>query len=222
MILPRGLIVSCQAYEGEPMFGPENMAAMAKAAEAGGAIGIRANSPVDIQAIRRISALPIIGIYKVYSEDSDVYITPDIASAQAIAEAGCDIVAVDSTLRPRPQNNDLSELYDFIRNSLKKAIMADISNRTEAVNAQALGVDYISTTLAGYTTPSQSANNGPDLELVAEIVKSVHIPVIAEGRYHEPYQAAKAIQYGAHAVVVGEAITRPEKITERFVSAVNT
>ncbi len=54
-----GLIVSCQALPDEPLHGAFIMARMAVAAQQGGAIGIRANSPEDIRAIRggEVSAL---------------------------------------------------------------------------------------------------------------------------------------------------------------------
>lgn len=37
-----GLVVSCQAYPGEPLRHPETMAQMAAAVEAGGAVAVRA------------------------------------------------------------------------------------------------------------------------------------------------------------------------------------
>ena len=61
--LDRGLIVSCQATEEEPLFGAEFMAKMALAAVQGGAVAIRANSPVDVAAIRRVVSVPIIGLW---------------------------------------------------------------------------------------------------------------------------------------------------------------
>ncbi len=222
MKFPRGLIVSCQAYEGDPMFGANIMANMAKAAEAGGAVAIRVNSPQDIRAIRRITELPIIGLYKVYSSASDIYITPDFESAESIALAGSDIIAVDSTNRARPKNIKLSDLFKFIIDSLHIPIMADISCVEEAVIAESLGADMVSTTLSGYTSLEYPASNEPDLALVEELVKTVKIPVVAEGRYHETLQVARAMILGAYAVVVGEAITRPEKITERYVHALNS
>jgi hypothetical protein len=50
--LQAGLIVSCQASPGEPLFGAGHMAAMARAAVSAGAVGIRANGAEDIAAIR--------------------------------------------------------------------------------------------------------------------------------------------------------------------------
>ena len=47
------LIVSCQALPDEPLHSDFIMARMAVAAEEGGASGIRANSVVDIAAIRK-------------------------------------------------------------------------------------------------------------------------------------------------------------------------
>lgn len=219
MILSKGLIVSCQAYQGDPLFGTQYMAAMAKAAEWGGAVGIRANSPQDIRAIRQVTSLPIIGIYKISSASSEVYITPDINAADQISQAGCDIIAIDATPRPRPNGVQLSELISHIKEKLGKPVMADISCLDDAITAEALKADYISTTLSGYTAHGRPVINGPDLELVAQLVHTVKLPVIAEGRIHEPAQAAQAIKLGAHAVVVGEAITRPEKITQHFITA---
>lgn len=43
--LEGGLVVSCQALEGEPLHGSSHMASMALAAKEGGAAGIRANGP---------------------------------------------------------------------------------------------------------------------------------------------------------------------------------
>ena len=100
--LRRGLIVSCQAYAGEPFFGPPHMVEMARAAILGGAVGLRLNGPADIAAVRAVTDLPIIGLYKIPQPGSDVHITPDCAAARAIAAAGCDLVAVDATPRPRP------------------------------------------------------------------------------------------------------------------------
>jgi len=50
------------------------MARMALAAWQGGAVGIRANTPDDIRAIRSAVPLPVVGLFE--AGEADVYITP--------------------------------------------------------------------------------------------------------------------------------------------------
>jgi N-acylglucosamine-6-phosphate 2-epimerase len=210
-----GLIVSCQALEDEPLHGADIMARMAVAAQQGGAVGIRANSPPDIQAIRAAVPLPLIGIYK--DGDTGVYITPTFRHAQAVAEAGADIIALDATARPRPDGTSLSDIIQRIHIELGKPVLADISTPEEAEAAQAAGADMVATTLAGYT-PYSPRQDGPDYQLITDLVGRMQVPVIAEGRISTPEEALRALRCGALAVVVGGAITRPQTITARFVS----
>ena len=212
------LIVSCQALEGEPLHGAEIMARVAMAATQGGAAAIRANSPVDIAAIRAAVTLPIIGLYKQDIPDYPVYITPTLAHAQAVAEAGADIVAIDATARSRPEPGTLTDFIARIHATTGRPVLADISNLAEAEAAAAAGADMISTTMSGYTDESPR-QRGPDLALVAEVARRVAVPVLAEGRYRTAQQAVQALQNGAVAVVVGGAITRPQEITRLFVEA---
>ncbi len=218
--LPSGLIVSCQAYEGEPLFGAHIMAAMARAAEAGGAVAIRANGPDDIAAIRAAVRLPIIGLWKIYTPGSEVYITPARAHADALAAAGADMIAVDATPRPRGGGETLAALIAHCHDALKLPVMADVSCLSDARDAERLGADVISSTLAGYTPHGRPPTPGPDLAFVRELTAHCARPIVAEGRYAEPADAARAIALGAHAVVVGAAITRPEVITARFAAAI--
>lgn len=218
-IFPRGLIVSCQALENEPLHGSEIMARMALAAQMSGAVGIRANTPADIRAIRTTVQLPIIGIYKKEYPGSEVYITPTFEEAREIAHAGSDMIALDATSRPRPKGETLQELIARIHEELDLPVMADCSTLEEAIEAERHGAETVSTTLAGYT-PYSRKTEGPDFELLAEILAHVRVPVIAEGRYHYPDQVARALEMGAYAVVVGGAITRPQEITQRFVERI--
>jgi N-acylglucosamine-6-phosphate 2-epimerase len=218
-VFPRGLIVSCQAFENEPLHGSDIMARMAIAAEMGGAVGIRANTPEDIRAIRAAVKLPIIGIYKREYEDSEVYITPTFAEAQAVAEAGADMIALDATPRPRPRGETLDQLIDRIHRELDLPIMADCSTVEEGLRAAELGADVVSSTLAGYT-PYSRKTEGPDFEMLAELLDRLAIPIFAEGRFHTPEQVARALEMGCYAVVVGGAITRPQEITARFTAAI--
>ena len=98
--LKGGLIVSVQAYVGEPMRHSETMAQIALAAEQGGAVGIRCQGLSDISAIKGQVEIPVLGIWKEGHEG--VFITPTLRHARACSMAGADIVALDATRRPRP------------------------------------------------------------------------------------------------------------------------
>ncbi len=218
--IPRGaLVVSCQARPDNPLHGPGHMAAMARAAEQGGAVGLRANGVDDITAIRAATGLPVIGIAKRFDEGFPVSITPDLTSALAIAAAGADAIAVDATARPR-RGEPIERLLPLIRSRTGLPVMADIATFEEGEHAAALGADAVATTLSGYTDETAHLRErGPDLDLVSALAQRLDIPVIAEGRFETPDQVREALDRGAHAVVVGTAITNPREITRRFVQA---
>ncbi len=211
-----GLIVSCQALPDEPLYGSEIMARMAVAAYQGGARAIRANTPQDIAAIRQRVNLPLIGLYKEDVPGYPVYITPTLAHAQAVAAAGADVIAIDATARPRPQPGTLADFIAAIHETTGCLVLADIATLEEGVAAEAAGADLISTTMSGYTADSPQQSE-PDVELVLHLSKRVSVPILAEGRYRLPEQVRTALAYGATAVVVGGAITRPQAITQWFV-----
>lgn len=213
------LIVSCQALDYEPLHGAVYMAAMARAAAMGGAAGIRANSAVDIAAIRAAVPLPIIGINKRNVDGFDVFITPDSRDAREIVAAGAEIVALDASPRPRPGGESLADIIRIIHDELGAAVMADISCEEDAVYAADAGADIIATTLSGYTQHGRPALPGPDLELISILRQRLSQPIIAEGRFSTPAHVAEAFERGVWAVVVGGAITRPQEITARFVAA---
>jgi N-acylglucosamine-6-phosphate 2-epimerase len=213
------LIVSCQALPDETLFGADIMAKVALAVTQGGARAIRANTPVDVKAIKAAVDVPVIGLYKEVLPDYPIIITPTLKHALAIAEAGADVIAIDATNRPHP-DGDLSELIAKIHDQTECLVMADISTVEEALAAEAAGADMVSTTLSGYT-PYTPTLDGPDLMLVKELASVLTIPVIGEGRYHTPEQVKQALEYGATSVVVGGAITRPKEITARYNKFIN-
>ena len=213
-----GLIVSCQAFPGEPLYGAPTMARMAMAAQIGGAVGIRANGPDDIRAIRAVTELPVIGIYKRTYENSFVYITPTMTEVDEVVEAGADIVAVDATARRRPDGWATMDFLRAIRARHSVLVMGDVATLEEGMLAAGAGVDIVSTTLSGYTAQSD-AHDGPDFNLLAQLVRALAVPVVAEGRISTPQECARAFAIGAFAVVVGSAITRPQDITRRFAEA---
>lgn len=213
-----GLIVSCQAFPGEPLYGAPTMAQMAMAAQIGGAVGIRANGPDDIRAIRAVTPLPVIGIYKRTYDNSSVYITPTMKEVDEVVAAGADIVAVDATARLRPDGQATVDFLRAIRARHSVLLMGDVATLDEGVLAASASVDIVSTTLSGYTAQSER-HEGPDFNLLAQLVRTLAVPVVAEGRISTPDECARAFALGAFAVVVGSAITRPQDITRRFAAA---
>ena len=222
MLIPKGaLVVSCQARADNPLHGPGHMSAMAQAAQAGGAGGIRANGEADVAAIRAVTRLPIIGIAKVWDDRFPVYITPGFEQAAQIAKAGADIVGLDATPRPR-DGEPVERLIGRIRTELGKEVFADIATLEEGRAAHAAGATYVATTLSGYTEETASRKTeGPDLELLSALVAEIPAPIVAEGRFDAPDLVAEAFRRGAHAVVVGTAITNPREITRNFVRAIS-
>lgn len=214
----KGLIVSCQALEHEPLHGGDTMAKMARAAVQSGAIGIRTNGVPDIVAIKKEVNVPVIGLIKRDIPGSAIFITPTLDEVKAIVSAKAEIVALDVTNREERLESvkPLIE-YAHLRGVL---VMADISTFEEGLAAEKLDVDFIGTTLSGYT-PYSTQQEGPDLVLIQQLSKSVNIPVVAEGRIWTPEDAAKAKNAGASYVVVGSAITIPQLITSRYVITVS-
>jgi N-acylglucosamine-6-phosphate 2-epimerase len=212
-----GLVVSCQAPAGSPLARTEHIVALARAAESGGARGIRAEGVDDVAAVRDAVALPLIGLRKRAVPGSDVYITPELADARAVAAAGADIVAVDATRRSRPGGVESERFLSRLADELEQPVLADVDCLEAGLAARAAGAAAVATTLAGYT--GGPVPERPDLELVARLVAELDCPVLAEGRYATPEDVRDAFDAGAFAVVVGAAITDPVALTRRFASA---
>ena len=226
MNFPTGLIVSAQALEGNPFRNSEALALMAEAAALGGASAIRANGVEDIAAMRRRISIPIIGIDKRKDSSGRTVITPDFEGAKRIIEAGASIIALDATFYPSDIAEDRGELIRRIHDELGVPVMADISTFEEAVAAAKMGVDAVSTTLAGYIPGALHSANElyvPDFTLLSKIVEA-NLPckIVAEGRIWGGESMREAFNIGADAVVIGKAITNPMAITKYYNSFIPT
>lgn len=212
------VIISVQAMPDEPLYKEECLTAMMQSVVNGGAKGLRLAGGRDVKNAKRLFNVPVIGLTKPDKLPENwkevVYITPTLKEVRELVEADADIIATDATLRKRPKES-LEEILAFIKQNNKLA-MADISNFEEGMNAAKMGFDFISTTLSGYTQNSDCTQNGPDYKLLEQLVKNTNCPIILEGRVWEPSEVDKAFELGAHCVVIGSAVTRPQLITKRF------
>ena len=195
------LIVSVQAYPGEPMRHPETMAQIARACELGGAAAIRCQGLSDISAIKGRVEIPVIGLWKEGHEG--VYITPTLRHARACIHAGADVVALDATDRPRPDGRTFEETVAALRAESDVLIMADCMTMDDIRRAVAAGCDLVSTTLShNKAAIDTTLDDGPDIALLQQATTEFPgIAIICEGHVHTPQDAKDALDAGAWAVV---------------------
>lgn len=214
----KGLIVSCQTHPDDPIHTEDMVVKMAEAAKWGGAVGIRANTPQQIAAIKAKVDLPIIGLWKIWNDNTDVFITPTMEACKAIWEAGADIIALDCTSQINAQGRPAYELLAELKKEIPQApIFADVSNFEEAKRAAQMGADIVAPTLYGYTEETKHIEE-PDMRAFAKMCRELgdQVSIMMEGHIYTPEDAMKCLYLGADAVVVGSAITRPHLITKRF------
>jgi N-acylglucosamine-6-phosphate 2-epimerase len=217
-----GLIVSVQAPEGSPLREPSVIAAMAEAALANGAVGVRLESPEHIGAVRRrCPEALIVGLWKRAFADSPVYITPGWPEIEAVWAAGADVIALDATARPRPGGADLAELVTWTRDRFGAPLMADIDTLENGLRAAELGCDWIGTTLYGYTEAT-AGSRPPAWELLARLRQDLPPGrwLVCEGGIASAEEAARALVLGADSVVVGTAITGVDLQVAAYVRAI--
>lgn len=219
----KGLIVSCQVVPEDPIYTDDMVVKMAEAAQWAGAVGIRANSPEQIRAIKKAVDLPVIGLYKIRRGDEEVFITPTLEAAKQVWEAGAEIIAMDCTDRMTKEGRRAWELVADVKREIPEAmIFADVSNYDEAKRAADLGVDIVAPTLFGYTEATKHFET-QDMRAFAKMCRDLgsDVYMMMEGHINTPEEAVKCLYLGAHAVVVGSAITRPHLTAKRFADLIS-
>jgi putative N-acetylmannosamine-6-phosphate epimerase len=214
--LKGGLVVSVQARAGSALDDPYVLAAMARAAVDNGAAGVRIQGVENLRAVRARVDVPIVGIIKREYDGFEPYITPTLREVSEILACGVEIVAFDATSRPRPGGLEVQQIVDAIHAGGALA-MADCALSADGVSAQAAGADILATTLCGYTKET-TGQVLPAFDLVRAL-RNLEAFVICEGGIHTPEAAAAAIGAGAHAIVVGTAITNTEWLVKSYVAS---
>lgn len=224
--LKGGLIVSCYAgadFNAE-MAVPETMVCMAKSCIAGGAKAIRTNCE-NVAAVKAAVDVPVIGLKKIYRSgdmiSGDFRITPTLKEVEELIKAGADGVAVDGTVRERYDGKTLEQFIGAVKKEFGAFVIADISTVEEGVAAWRCGADMVGTTLSGYTPYSKNPlpfgtlpSPEPDYEIIREL-RAAGVPyIVAEGRITNGEKMRRALDAGAHSVVIGTSITEPRKIVK--------
>ncbi|MCX6149272.1 MAG: N-acetylmannosamine-6-phosphate 2-epimerase [Ignavibacteriales bacterium] len=218
--LKGGLIVSCQSEEIDPFNSPEQISLFAKAAEMGGAVGIRSQGIEKTKKIIQAVNIPVIGLVKTKFPDNSVCITCSFDAIEELLNIGCNIIAIDGTFRLREQVTG-PEFITEVKKKFDCTVMADVALYEEGIACISAGADCLSTTLSGYTPETiHLPKDLPDFDLLERLAKESPIPVIAEGKIHSPEFAAEMIKRGAWTVVVGTAITSPRIVTGWYVDAI--
>lgn len=219
-LIDKEIIVSCQAVGDEALNDVNAITLMAKAVIEGGAKVLRLSQADHIKSIKKITNYPVIGLIKQVYPDSEVFISPTLKEIKTLLDLEVDCIALDATLRKRPNGEKLEDLVNYIRiNSPSTLIMADCSNLEDVINANSLSFDFIGTTLRGYTNETKGHSNiENDYQFIKDCLKHINKPLIAEGGFWEHDDIFNVLNLGALAVVVGSAITRPKDITQRYLN----
>lgn len=218
-LLEPGIILSCQpAGNDESFYDIKFIEKLSIAAQVGGAVALRLEGTKTIQYIKRITDLPVIGLIKESKRNSlsKRNITVSIERIMELYYCGTDLIAVDFTFRENKRKFFYSELMKYIRTDLGNIpIVADISNLDEALLAEECGVNYISTTLSGYTKLTKDRPL-PDTELLEKILKKIKTPIIAEGGYYDFGHLKIARELNCKYIVIGTALTRPHIMLKKY------
>ncbi len=212
-MLRGGLIVSVQAWRGSALDDPRIIAAMARAAQDGGAVAVRVAGAEHLRAVRERVVLPIIGLIKREHAGFEPYITPTLEEVQAVIATGAEIVAFDATSRRRPDGSKVADLVESIHAEGRLAL-ADCATAADASAAARAGADALATTLCGYTAET-AGQTLPAFDLVHELASMGRFAV-CEGGVRFPAQVRAALEARADAVVVGSAITNVDWLVREF------
>lgn len=217
-----GLIVSCQMEKHAPCYSEDSVELMAKAAVWAGACALRINGVDNVKKIKSLFDIPVIGLVKVFRTDTEVFMTPTMNEVEQLIEAKADVIAIDGTDRLIDNHPAMNIIVEIKKKYPNVLILADVRDEVDAVQSLELGADMVAPTFYRFKKDAKSTDL-PDWEMFAKMCRACKDKgiVLMEGKIWTPDDAIRALHYGAYAVVVGSAITRPHLIARRFVDHMN-
>lgn len=220
--LKGGIIVSCQALPGEPLF--RDWRYYATDGKSCSRSWCCRHQSQFRQGYYRNSSHNRPTNYRYHQKDyppQEPFITATMAEVDQLAALNIAVIAMDCTKRNRHDGLDIASFIRQVKEKYPNQLfMADISTFDEGLVAHQAGIDFVGTTLSGYT-PYSRQEAGPDVALIEALCKE-GVAVIAEGKIHSPEEAKKINDLGVAGIVVGGAITRPKEIAERFIEALKS
>lgn len=190
--MDQGIVVSIQK------FSKTTTQELAKKAIEGGAVAIRTDQPIKVKC-------DIIGLRKI--PDRKYYITSELWAVKEVMQ-WTKLIAIDS----RRGNTELEMLYAFCHmNDI--SIVADIET-IDDVNSLLKMLNERKINVPAYIATTFSKCN---VDLIRQIKNVTIIPVIAEGGYSRQLEIENARKLGAHAVCIGEAVSKIDCLTNKFV-----
>ncbi len=213
------IIVSSHAVDNDPLNNVTATTLIIKSAIEGGAKVLKLGRIPHIKSVMQATDLPIIGMVNNKYDNSDVYVTPTIEEVDELAKLNIKCIAIDATDNKRPKET-LEEILSYTKEKYPDiCLLADCATISDIINANELGFDLVSTSMRGHTENTKGKTIfDNEYEFVKEAVNKSNVPVIVEGSICQPNQVKQIMDLNVFAVVVGNAITQPKFITERFLS----
>jgi N-acylglucosamine-6-phosphate 2-epimerase len=214
---PPGLVVSVMPTSTTPWRTLADMARLAEAAERGGAVAVKVDGPDAVRAVRGATSLPVLAVHIAEDQNGRTVITPSVAHAHDLLDAGADMVELEADAAARAaMGQDAGALLAAVA-ELGAPVKAGVRRVADGVAAELAGAVVVGSSVLGYGPGG--AVPGPDLGLVADLVAALDVPVSAERGFADLADVAKARALGARYVVVGSAITDPAFLTRSFAAA---
>lgn len=179
---------------------PACLEAVARTAAAAGVAALRAYSPKQVEQAKRATAdLPVVGSLEQPDRRGLLVVTPDLAVARQLAEAGANMILLDASAAAHPVPGLLASLIRSVKEKLGRPVIALVETTAEAERALAYGAAQVA--VRGYDALRQVPG------------------AILEAGCETAAQVRGALQAGACAVITSPALLPTEALIQRLLEA---